>query len=67
MFVTTIYNLDGYLTSNDDTNGDGTINEEDSLDVYINYGYTATLNICVHPFTAKAGEIPSSDINLTIQ
>ena len=61
------YDLDGALTIDDDTNNDGIINEDDSVDIYIDYEYTATLNICVHPFTAKAGEIPSSDINLTIQ
>lgn len=61
------YNLDGVVDTNDDTNSDGTIDDNDSISFYIHYTFTATMDICVHEFTAKAGEIPTSDLNLTIQ
>ena len=36
-------------------------------DIYIDYQYIATLDICVHKFRAKAGEIPSGSLNTNVQ
>lgn len=61
------YNLDGKIDLNDDTNGDGKIDYKDSIPFYVHYVSKSTMNICVHQFTAKAKEIPSTDLNITIQ
>lgn len=61
------YNLDGVVDLNDDTNNDGTIDYNDSMPFYIHSTMTATMDICAHQFTAKAKEIPSTDLQINIQ
>ncbi len=66
-------NFDGKYDMNDDTNGDGNIecrpyvSENDGVSFYVDYTSSVTVDVCFHPFTAKAQAISSDDLNLIIQ
>ena len=55
------YNLDGVIDENDDTNGDGVIDYRDNRKFYVSRRYRAEITVCVHPFTARAQEMPQED------
>jgi len=59
------YNLDGVINDNDDMNGDNDVNQLDNY--YIIKRNVSTGDICLHPFRAKAEEIPLTELNVTLQ
>ncbi len=59
------YNLDGDINDNDDINGDNDVNQNDNY--YVILRKIMNTDICVHPFRAKAEEIPPNELNMIVQ
>ncbi len=66
-------NFDGNYDMSDDTNGNGNIEcwestyGGDGRDFYVDFSISSTFDVCFHPFTAKAQQIPTTELSLIIQ